>query len=287
MLRELEDLHKRPNCLDHRKTMFFGAPHHGLGGNMHVLSSALTRAHFSKKAMAVVGAWAYGHPFENCRAVDPITMTVIDSEEHGCFFAHYTECPETAHEMEEGEETLIEGTSGGYFWEGPQGAIRDPPPYVHSDYGHHGLLWWRSQLVAFLMRPTAEWMGRVRRVSTGGGLHWPRRAHTTNALARASAHGQPLAAPARAFSSRLRCERLTPPARRLLPTAVSTCRRPACCFWRWRCLQVKNSIGFRSPIVGLHVRHGDACHHGAMSNYRPPCMALDQYMGVVRQMTER
>lgn len=45
--------------------------------------------------------------------------------------------------------------------------------------------------------------------------------------------------------------------------------------WTVRIRKIKNEIGFRKPIIGLHVRHGDACTHGHLSSYRPPCETLE------------
>lgn len=55
-------------------------------------------------------------------------------------------------QVDENVDLLVEGMTGGYFWEGEHGSIRHPPPYVHKDFKHHGLLWWRSTLLQWLMR---------------------------------------------------------------------------------------------------------------------------------------
>lgn len=48
-----------------------------------------------------------------------------------------------------------------------------------------------------------------------------------------------------------------------------------------RLRQVKNLIGYTHPIIGLHIRHGDACTHATLSNYRPPCKSVSDYFDQV------
>jgi len=43
----------------------------------------------------------------------------------------------------------------------------------------------------------------------------------------------------------------------------------------------------RGGIIGLHVRHGDACVHAAQSNTRPLCRPFSEYLPGVREMRDR
>ena len=82
--------------------------------------------------------------------------------------------------------------------------VADNPPW---SLRHRGLLWWRAQMLWFLMRPNAVLERRVR--------------------------------------------------------------------------HIKNLIGYSHPIIGLHIRHGDACTHASLSNYRPPCKSVADYIDQV------
>jgi len=57
--------------------------------------------------------------------------------------------------------------------------------------------------------------------------------------------------------------------------------------WSARIRAIKNAIGFSHPIIGLHIRHGDACTHGHLSNYRPPCLGVAEYVVVLREMQNK
>ena len=48
-----------------------------------------------------------------------------------------------------------------------------------------------------------------------------------------------------------------------------------------RVRHVKNLIGYTHPIIGLHIRHGDACTHASLSNYRPGCKSVADYFAEV------
>lgn len=54
-----------------------------------------------------------------------------------------------------------------------------------------------------------------------------------------------------------------------------------------RVRHVKNLIGYTHPIIGLHIRHGDACTHASLSNYRPGCKSVADYFAEVVKMGEK
>merc|ERR1712137_571553 len=47
---------------------------------------------------------------------------------------------------------------------------------------------------------------------------------------------------------------------------------------------LKKKIGFTHPIIGLHVRHGDACH---TSERAGNCFGLKVYLPAIRAMSRR
>jgi hypothetical protein len=60
MHEDLLELHALQHCVEEDNILWLEAPHHGLGGNMHILSVALTHAYTHRKALGIVGEWTYG-----------------------------------------------------------------------------------------------------------------------------------------------------------------------------------------------------------------------------------
>lgn len=48
--------------------------------------------------------------------------------------------------------------------------------------------------------------------------------------------------------------------------------------------RLKNIVGFRNPIIGLHIRYGDGCLPNQM--HRPPCEPIEAYMEELRRMSK-
>ena len=48
--------------------------------------------------------------------------------------------------------------------------------------------------------------------------------------------------------------------------------------------RLKNIVGFRHPIIGLHIRYGDGCLPNQM--HRPPCEPIEAYMEELRRMSK-
>ena len=53
-------LHALKHCVEEDNVVWLAAPHHGLGGNMHIIAVALTHAYIHNKALGIVGEWTYG-----------------------------------------------------------------------------------------------------------------------------------------------------------------------------------------------------------------------------------
>uniref|UniRef100_A0A7S4UFX5 EGF-like domain-containing protein n=1 Tax=Guillardia theta TaxID=55529 RepID=A0A7S4UFX5_GUITH len=208
LLKELQSLHSLGHCSDESRVMWFAAPHHGLGGNMHILTVALTHALANSRAMGVVGSWTYGS-HEGCNGAS-----------HGlaCYYNDYASaCPHLFVNEHSGEYLLLREEEPNWMWEDRNrltGHGRNPshvdnaadnPPYRYSQFG---ILWWRSHLLSFLMTPNLSLQRKIR--------------------------------------------------------------------------QIKNFIGYRHPIIGVHIRHGDACIHGSLSSYRPPCKLVPEYFKQAR-----
>ena len=135
-------------------------------------------------------------------------LTLVWSTQCPHLFAR--EAPDDASVLREEEPTWMwerrDSISGSgecrHYW----GNVADNPPWVWRE---QGLLWWRAQLLSFLMSPHALLRRRIR--------------------------------------------------------------------------HVKNLIGYSHPIIGLHIRHGDACTHASLSNYRPHCKSVDDYFRQVKK----
>ena len=76
---DLLALHALEHCVEEENIMWVAAPHHGLGGNMHILSVALTHAYAHKKSLGIVGEWTYG-AHRGCRLASGLA----------CYFEHHT-----------------------------------------------------------------------------------------------------------------------------------------------------------------------------------------------------
>jgi len=50
---------------------------------------------------------------------------------------------------------------------------------------------------------------------------------------------------------------------------------------------VKASLNFQAPIIGVHVRHGDACMHATISQFRPQCVEWAAYLERIYEMRDR
>jgi hypothetical protein len=50
---------------------------------------------------------------------------------------------------------------------------------------------------------------------------------------------------------------------------------------------VKASLGFEGPVIGVHVRHGDACMHASISRFRPKCVDWAAYLERIYDMSAR
>ena len=50
--------------------------------------------------------------------------------------------------------------------------------------------------------------------------------------------------------------------------------------------RLKSELGWLGPIIGVHVRRGDACFHAATSNYRPPCAQWEEYAQAALRMAQ-
>ena len=48
--------------------------------------------------------------------------------------------------------------------------------------------------------------------------------------------------------------------------------------------QLKQDLGFKHPIIGVHVRHGDGCLHGRRKQHG--CKPLANYMDEIRTMRD-
>ena len=190
------------------------APHHGLGGNMHILSVALTHAYTYGKALGIVGDWMYG-AHKGCEDGSGLDC-YFDSHAPQCRHLFAREVPEDARGaavsvlreeqpswMWERRDTVAGTGQCGHYIEN----VADNPPWKLADWG---VLWWRAQVLSFLMEPNAALRRRLR--------------------------------------------------------------------------HVKNLIGYSHPIIGLHIRHGDACTHASLSNYRPGCKSVDDYLEMVAQV---
>ena len=46
-------------------------------------------------------------------------------------------------------------------------------------------------------------------------------------------------------------------------------------------------VAQETGVIGLHVRHGDACVHAAQSNTRPLCRRFEEYLPALAQMRDR
>ncbi len=51
-----------------------------------------------------------------------------------------------------------------------------------------------------------------------------------------------------------------------------------------RLRRMKSELAWRGHIIGVHVRHGDACFHAATSSYRPPCAQWEEYAQAALRM---
>jgi hypothetical protein len=51
-----------------------------------------------------------------------------------------------------------------------------------------------------------------------------------------------------------------------------------------RLRRMKSELGWHSRVIGVHVRHGDACFHAATSSYRPPCAQWEEYAAAALRM---
>lgn len=128
-----------------------------------------------------------------------------------CYFEpHAPQCPHlAARELPDdiSATSVLREEDPGWMWERRDAVsgrgqcahyfsnVADNPPW---EYRQQGILWWRAQLLSFLMNPNGVLERRVR--------------------------------------------------------------------------HVKNIIGFSHPIVGLHIRHGDACAHASLRYAKEPCM---------------
>jgi len=50
---------------------------------------------------------------------------------------------------------------------------------------------------------------------------------------------------------------------------------------------VKASLNFQGPVIGVHVRHGDACMHATISQFRPQCVEWAAYLERIYEMRDR
>ena len=46
----------------------------------------------------------------------------------------------------------------------------------------------------------------------------------------------------------------------------------------------KASLGYHGQVLGVHVRHGDACMHATISQFRPQCVAWEVYVERIQRM---
>ncbi|KAJ1485261.1 hypothetical protein T484DRAFT_1794110 [Baffinella frigidus] len=51
--------------------------------------------------------------------------------------------------------------------------------------------------------------------------------------------------------------------------------------------QIKAMLRFTSPVIGVHIRHGDSCLDASLSTYRPPCLPTEDYLTQVGDMADR
>ena len=46
----------------------------------------------------------------------------------------------------------------------------------------------------------------------------------------------------------------------------------------------KASLGYHGQVLGVHVRHGDACMHATISQFRPQCVEWEVYLERIQRM---
>lgn len=51
--------------------------------------------------------------------------------------------------------------------------------------------------------------------------------------------------------------------------------------------QVKAALGFTHPVISVHVRHGDACMHASISQFRPKCVEWEVYLERIYEMRDK
>lgn len=144
----------------------FGPPMHGLGFNLHYVSHMLGWGLSAGRVPVLVespalGRWAYGsHP--DC-----------DAEGWLCFFEPLSPCDSYASQLGADYSASVHNRSGGI----PRVALQPPEEFARWVPGreetYHGRLWWRSQLISRILRPTSLLLSMARQARLRMGLRPP------------------------------------------------------------------------------------------------------------------
>ena len=153
VLDHLLSLHALQHCVEEDNVVWVAAPHHGLGGNMHILSVALTHAYILGKALGIAGEWTYGvHESCSARAGGAWGLACyFEPHSRDCSHLISPEKPEGVRVLREEEPEWmwqrrdeLAGTGQcSHYHEN----VADNPPWRLRQ---QGVLWWRAQLLSYI-----------------------------------------------------------------------------------------------------------------------------------------
>lgn len=164
----LAEAHSLARCADDEGILWVETPQHGLGGDTHILTVALTHALSLNKSLGLVGTWGYSD-HAGCQGQRGLQ----------CYFHPYGECQHLFAESREetGEQSIVlreeepawmwqrRGVSAHY-----EANTADNPL---GEWSSAGLIRWRAELVGFIMQPKLDLTLRIRDVRAAIGLIKP------------------------------------------------------------------------------------------------------------------
>ncbi len=138
LLSRIQQLQFPPAC-NVDTAMVFEMPKHGLGANMHYVTVALNRAMKLNKAMVLSGEWTYA------------LYAACNGRGHACHFEPYSNC---SHPSQQLSDAVVY----------PRNDFSYSPDsdYVPPQWDYHGVLWYRSNLMHWFLRPNAELEAKIR-----------------------------------------------------------------------------------------------------------------------------